>query len=50
MAGHGPVEYETASGNDYAEHEATYNRFVQIVKWTTGGTVIALILLAYFLI
>ncbi|MBI3434582.1 MAG: aa3-type cytochrome c oxidase subunit IV [Proteobacteria bacterium] len=29
MADHGEVEYATASGNDYPEHEGTYERFVQ---------------------
>ena len=50
MAEQDSLEYETASGNDYAEHEATYNRFLQITKWTTGGTVVVLILMAYFLV
>ena len=31
MADHGEVEYATAEGNDYAEHEATYERFVHLV-------------------
>jgi aa3 type cytochrome c oxidase subunit IV len=30
MADHGEVEYATADGNDYAEHEATYQRFVHL--------------------
>jgi hypothetical protein len=29
MADHGSVEYATATGNDYASHEATYEHFVQ---------------------
>jgi hypothetical protein len=29
MADHGEVEYATATGNDYAEHEATYAAFVK---------------------
>jgi len=29
MAEHGTVEYATATGNDYASHENTYERFVQ---------------------
>ena len=28
MADHGEVEYATATGNDYAEHEGTYESFV----------------------
>ena len=30
MAGHGEVEYETATGNDYPEHEATYEAFLHL--------------------
>jgi hypothetical protein len=30
MADHGPVEYATATGNDLAEHEATYKNFIQL--------------------
>jgi hypothetical protein len=29
MASHGEVEYATAEGNDYREHEATYEGFVR---------------------
>ena len=28
MAEHGEVEYATATGNDYPEHEGTYEKFV----------------------
>jgi hypothetical protein len=28
MAAHEPMEYSTAAGNDYAEHEGSYERFV----------------------
>jgi Bacterial aa3 type cytochrome c oxidase subunit IV len=31
MADHGEVEYATADGNDYAEHEGTYENFVHLV-------------------
>jgi len=30
MADHAEVEYATALGNDYAEHEATYQRFLHL--------------------
>jgi hypothetical protein len=30
MADHGEVEYATADGNDYAEHEGTYENFVHL--------------------
>jgi hypothetical protein len=30
MADHAEVEYATATGNDYAEHEQTYERFLHL--------------------
>ena len=33
MADHGEVEYATADGNDYAEHETTYAMFLTLTKW-----------------
>jgi hypothetical protein len=36
MAEHAAPEYATASGNDYASHESTYESFVQ---WAFIGTV-----------
>ena len=50
MADHGEVEYATADGNDYAEHETTYNFFISLTKWIIGFLVILLILMAYFLV
>ena len=50
MADHGEVEYATADGNDYAEHEATYNFFISLTKWIVGFLVILLALMAYFLV
>jgi hypothetical protein len=50
MAEHGGVEYATATGNDYAEHEKTYRMFVQLTKWGTAAVVVVLILMAYFLV
>lgn len=49
MAEHGTVEYATADGNDYAEHEGTYRLFVKLVKWHIIGIAIVLLLMAYFL-
>lgn len=34
MTAHSQVEYETATGNDYAEHESTYESFLHL---TTVG-------------
>jgi hypothetical protein len=45
MADHGPVEYATATGNDMAQHQATYQMFVQLAYVATlflGCVVIAL--------
>lgn len=36
MADHGTVEYATATGNDYPEHENTYDTFV---KFAFVGTI-----------
>ncbi len=50
MADHGEVQYSTATGNDYAEHERTYRLFVGLCKWGTIITAVVLILMAYFLV
>lgn len=49
MASHGATEYSTADGNDYAEHERTYDLFLAIVKWGVILIVVTLLLMAYFL-
>lgn len=36
MADHGPVEYATATGNDYPTHERTYDSFI---KYSFDGTI-----------
>lgn len=50
MADHGTVTYATATGNDYAAHEATYRGFITLVKWGTISVVVLLVLMAYFLV
>lgn len=50
MADHGQVEYATADGNDYAEHEQTYRSFIALVKGAIVVIAIILILMAYFLV
>ena len=50
MADHGEVEYATATGNDYAEHEKTYKFFLGLAKYGTAAVVVILILMAYFLV
>ncbi len=49
MAAHETTEYSTAEGNDYAEHERTYELFLTLTKWGVIFVVIILILMAYFL-
>ena len=49
MADHGEVEYATATGNDYAEHEGTYRFFLRVVKWSVSVVVVILIGMAVFL-
>jgi hypothetical protein len=50
MADHGSVEYATATGNDYPQHEDTYRAFVRLTKTAVIVTVIVLALMAYFLV
>jgi hypothetical protein len=53
MANHHPADPHPApveeSFMDYAQHEKTYNGFVQGVKWGTYG-VVALLIVLYFVI
>jgi hypothetical protein len=50
MADHGTVEYATAEGNDYAEHEKTYRLFIGLVKWHIYLLAVLLLLMFYFLV
>lgn len=50
MADHGELEYATADGNDYAEHEGTYRMFITLTKWMIGFLIILLLAMAYFLV
>jgi hypothetical protein len=49
MAGH-DISYSTADGNDYPAHEATYEGFLQLVKWGTIAVIAILVLMAFFLL
>lgn len=49
MAGHGEVEYATATGNDYPAHEQTYRSFVTLVKAMLLVVVAILVLMGIFL-
>ena len=50
MANHGEVAYTTADGNDYPAHEATYEGFINLVKYGTATVALILILMAIFLL
>jgi hypothetical protein len=50
MADHAEVQYTTADGNDYAEHEKTYKFFLGLAKYGTMIVVLILVLMAYFLV
>ncbi|MGB3866551.1 MAG: aa3-type cytochrome c oxidase subunit IV [Xanthobacteraceae bacterium] len=50
MSDHNEVAYSTADGNDYAEHEATYEFFTGLVKYGTAAVIIVVILMAIFLV
>jgi hypothetical protein len=50
MADHAKTEYATAEGNDYAEHERTYEMFLGLLKWNIVAIVIILALMYYFLV
>ena len=47
MAEH-KVEYATATGNDYAEHEATYLNIVKLAKVGTIGAAAIVVALAIY--
>lgn len=50
MSDHNEVAYSTADGNDYAEHEATYQFFTGLVKYGTTAVIIVVALMAIFLV
>lgn len=50
MAEHATIEYATADGNDYAEHERTYALFTALTKWGAIGVAILLVLMWIFLL
>lgn len=50
MADHAKVEYATADGNDYAEHQRTYKMFTALVKWNVVALVVILGLMYIFLV
>ena len=49
MAEHNEVAYTTAEGNDYDAHEQTYEGFIKLVKYGTGGVILIVAMMALFL-
>jgi hypothetical protein len=49
MADHGAAKYSTAQGNDYQQHEATYEDFLALTKWVVVAVVAILVLMFVFL-
>jgi hypothetical protein len=45
MAEHGRTEYATATGNDYAEHEATYLNVMKLAKVGTVAVIAVVVAL-----
>jgi hypothetical protein len=42
--------YPTASGNDYVQHETTYEQFLSIIRWSVAVIAAILILLGFLLV
>jgi Bacterial aa3 type cytochrome c oxidase subunit IV len=49
MADHSEMTYTTAEGMDYPAHEATYEGFINLVKYGATAVALILILMAIFL-
>ena len=47
MADHGAPTYSKAAGNDYEQHEETYEGFLKLVKY--GTLTVAVILIGMFI-
>ncbi len=50
MAKHGDGTFGTAEGNDYAAHEATYEGFVKLLKYSSFAVIAVVALMAIFLV
>jgi Bacterial aa3 type cytochrome c oxidase subunit IV len=49
MAEHGAPKYSTAPGNDYKQHEETYEDFLTLTKWVVIAVVAVLVFMFVFL-
>ncbi len=49
MADHGAPKYSTAAGNDYEQHEESYEGFLALFKYGTLAVVVILAGMFFFL-
>ncbi len=49
MADHGAPKYSTAAGNDYEQHEETYEGFLMLFKYGTLAVIAILVGMFIFL-
>jgi len=49
MADHGAPKHSTAPGNDYGQHENTYEDFLALTKWVVIAVVVILVFMFVFL-
>ena len=49
MADHGAPKYSTAAGNDYEQHEGTYEGLLALVKYGTMAVIAVLVGMFIFL-
>ena len=49
MADHGAPKHSTAPGNDYEQHEGTYEDFLGLTKWVVIAVAVILVLMFAFL-
>ncbi len=50
MAKHSDGTFGTAEGNDYAAHEATYEGFIKLLKYSSFTVIAVVALMAVFLV
>jgi Bacterial aa3 type cytochrome c oxidase subunit IV len=43
-------ELDSAASTDFAEHEHTYLFFLRLLKYASGGIIVVLVLMAFFLL
>ena len=49
MADHGAAKHSTTQGNDYQQHERTYEDFLALTKWVVVAVIAILVFMFVFL-